>query len=155
MAIMFGAATLQISATAGVQAIGRLQNVTLNCTYETAILRGGVDIFGADLQTFNGAIDGSFDHGSIELSQVGRLLFGSGSFAGAAGSGTVTVTGNARPQSFQLVFSGVTNGITATWKLQKVFIPSLTLDFGRTDYTIPSMTFVAIMTGSAVATFQQ
>ena len=155
MALQFGVGTLQISATAGALSLGKLQSVSLNISYENAQLRGGADVFPVDTQFFDGKIEGSFEHATIELSQVGRVLFGSGAFAGAAGSGTITVTGVAKPQAFQLVFSGVTNGITSTWKLHKVFIPSLTLDFSRTDYTIPGMDFICQDTGGTLLTLQQ
>lgn len=154
MAFIFGAGTLQISATAGALAVGRVQGVSLNLSYESAQLRG-TEIFPIDTQFFDGKAEGSFEHGSIELSQVGRVLFGSGTFAGAAGSGTITVSATNRPQAFQLVFSAVTNGITATWRLSKVYIPSLSMDFSRTDYMIPGMSFICDSTGGTVLTIQQ
>lgn len=155
MALIFGAGTLQISATAGALSVGKVQNVSLNVSYENAQLRGGVDVFPMDTQFFDGKVEGSFEHGSIELSQVARVLFGSGTFAGAGGSGTITVSATNKPQSFQLVWSGVTNGITSTFKLQKVYIHSLSLDFSRTDYLLPSMEFVCDSTGGTVMTVTQ
>lgn len=155
MAVIFGAGTLQISATAGALAVGRVQNVSLNVSWDVvAQLRDSASLFPVDTQFQDGKVEGSFEHGNIELSQIARVLFGSGAFAGAAGSGTITVTAAARPQNFQMVFSAVTNGITGTWKLQKVYIPSLTMDFTRTDYMIPSMDFVCDSTAGAVMTWQ-
>ena len=155
MALQFGVGTLQISATAGALSVGKMQNVTLNTSYEVAQLRGGVEIFPTDTQFHDGKIEGSFEFADIQLTQISRVLFGSGSFAGAAGSGTITVSATAKPQAFQMVFSGVTNGITGTWKLQKAFIPSLSLDFSRVEYTIPSMNFICSDTGGTLLTWQQ
>lgn len=155
MALQFGCGSLQISATAGTLSVGKLQNVTLNITYENAQLRGGLEIFPTDTQFFDGKIEGSFEHADIQLTQIARVMFGSGTFAGAGGSGTITVTATVTPKAFQMVFSGVTNGITGTWKIQKAFIPSLSLDFSRTEYTIPSMNFICSDTGGTLMTWQQ
>lgn len=156
MAYIFGVGALQISATAGIFSIGKVQNVKLDISYENAQLRGGSEIFSTDTQFFNGKAEGSFEYGQIELSQVARMMFGSGaSFAGAAGSGTLTVSATLYPKGVQMIFSGVTNGITATWKLQKVFIPKLSLDFKRTDYMLPSMDFFCDSTAGNVLTISQ
>lgn len=155
MAIQFGVGTLLISATSNSVAVGKLQNVSLNISYDMVSLRGNAEKFASDMQPSDATMEGSFEFADIQLSQIGRILFGSGSFAGAGGSGTITVTGQAKPQAFQIVFSGVTNGITGTWKLQKVFVPSLSLDFSRTEYTLPSMNFVCADTGGAMMTWQQ
>lgn len=158
MAFQFGVGTLQISATGQIFSIGKIQNVKLDISYENAQLRGTTDVFPTDTQFFNGKAEGSFEYGSIELSQIGYILAGSGAFAGAAGSGTLTISGLAKPHHVQMVFSGVTNGITGTWKLQKVYVPKLSLDWKRTDYLLPSMDFICDSTGGAgganVLTFQ-
>lgn len=143
MAFIFGVGTLQVSATGGIFSLGKVQNVSINVTYENAQLRGGTDVFPVNTQFFDGAIEGSFEHADIDLSEIARVIAGSGSFAGAGGSGTLTITGLSKPQRFQLIFSGVTNGVTATVKIHRVYIPSLTLDFSRTEYMIPATDFVA------------
>lgn len=155
MAFIFGVGTLQISATGQVFSIGKIQNVKLDISYENGQLRGGVDVFAVDTQFFNGKVEGSFEYGSIELSQVAYMLAGSGAFAGAGGSGTFTLSATMKAKAVQMIFSGVTNGITATWKLQKVYIPNLSLDFKRTDYMLPSMNFFCDSTGGNVMTLQQ
>lgn len=155
MAFVFGVGTLQISATGQIFSIGKIQNVKLDISYENAQLRGTVDIFPTDTQFFNGKVEGSFEYGSIELSQIAYMLAGSGAFAGAGGSGTVTFSATVKPKAVQMIFSGVTNGITATWKLQKVYIPKLNLDFKRTDYMLPGMDFVCDSTAGNVLTIQQ
>jgi len=155
MAFLFGVGTLQISATGQVFSIGKIQNVKLDISYENGQLRGGTDVFPVDTQFFNGKVEGSFEYGSIELSQVAYMLGGSGVFAGAGGSGTLTISGTLKPHHVQIVFSAVTNGITATWKLQKAYVPNLTLDWKRTDYNLPSMNFICDSTAGNVMTLQQ
>ena len=155
MAFVFGVGTLQVSGTAGSFSLAKLQNVKLDISYDNAQLRGGVDVFPVDSQFFNGKAEGSFEHADVQLSQIAYLMAGSGAFAGAGGSGTFTLTATHKPKAFQMVFSGVTNGITGTWKLQKVYIPQLSMDYSRTDYMIPSMNFVCDSTGGVVLTWQQ
>ena len=138
----FGVGTLQVSATAGVVTLGKLQNVTLNIGYENAQMRGGTDVFPVNTQFHNGSAAGTIQYADIELSSLGRLIAGSGSFVGAGGSGTVTFTGLVKPSRFQLVLSGVTNGVTSTVTIPRAYIPSLALDFNRTEYTIPNLEFI-------------
>ena len=155
MAFVFGNGTLQVSATGQIFSLAKLQNVKLDLTTETAQLRGGTDIFAVDTQFHDGKVEGSFEYADVQLSQIAYLMAGSGAFAGAAGSGTFTLSATQKPKAFQMVFSGVTNGITGTWKLQKVYIPHLAIDFNRTEYMIPSMDFVCDSTGGNVLTWQQ
>ena len=155
MSFLFGVGTLSISATAGTMTIGKLQTISINITYEQAQLRGDTDIFSTDTQFFDGNIEGSFEHADIDLSNVSIMLAGSGAHAGAGGSGTFTLTATHTPPNFKMEFSGVTNGITSTLTLPKVRVPSLTLDFSRTEYAIPSMNFVAEETGGTLMTWQQ
>jgi len=159
MALIHGVGTLQISATAGAFSIGKLQNVSINISYESAQLRGSEDVFACDTQFFDGSVEGSFEHGDIELSQIAKLLGGSGAFAGAGGSGTMTLTGQSKPglgSAFKIRISGVTNGVTSTVIIQRAFIPSFTLDLSRTDYAIPSMNFIAeYSTASGLMSIQQ
>jgi len=143
MAFHFGVGVLQVSATAGVVTLGKLQNVTINVTYENSQMRGGTDVFPVNTQFFNGAVEGTIQYADIELSSLGKLIAGSGAFAGAGGSGTVTFTGLVKPSRFQLRLSGTTNGITSTVTLDRVYIPELTLNFDRTNYMQPELTFIA------------
>ncbi len=135
----FGVGSLIISATAGVFTIGKLQNISINVTYENAQMRGGLDIFPMDTQIFDGAVEGSFEHADMDLSNIGRMIAESGAFASSA----LTITGQTKPQVFKMVLSGTTNGATSTVTLFRVYVPSLTLDFSRTEYMIPSMNFIA------------
>ncbi len=143
MAVQFGVGTLQISATAGTMTIGKVQTVSMTVGYETANLRGSTDVFPCDTQHFDGSIEGSFEHGNIDLSNIAIMIAGSGSHAGAGGSGTFTLTAASLPSRFKLILTVTTNGVTSTITLHSVFVPSLTLDFSRTEYVIPSMNFVA------------
>ena len=151
MSYQFGVGVISISATS-LHPIGKLQNVSFNVTYDSAQLRGGTDVFAIDTQFHDGAVEGSFEYGDLEMSAIGNLI---ADMTGAAGSGTTTVTAISRPLAFTLIFSSVTNGITATITLPRVFIPSLTLDFSRTDYMIPSANFIAQATGGTILSIVQ
>lgn len=154
MSVVFGVGTLQVSATGQIFSVAKIQNVRLEVSYENGQLRGGTDIFPVDTQFFDGKVEGSFEHADVQLSQIAYLMAGSGAYAGAGGSGTLTLSATNKPKAFQMIFSGVTNGITGTWKLQKVYIPHFTLDYKRTDYMMPAMDFVCDSTGGNILTFQ-
>jgi len=121
---VFGVGTLQVSGSGGTYSIGKLQDVSISINYESAQLRGDNEIFPGNTQFYDGSIDGSFSFGDIQLSSIGRLIAGTGAFAGAANSGTITMTGESKPgllsvatstsRAFKMVLSGVTNGVTST-----------------------------------------
>lgn len=150
----FGLGNLVVSATNGAATIGRIMNVSINATWEFAQLRGGVQIFADNTQFFDGAIDGSFQNGEVDLSALGPLM--GGNFAAAGGSGTLTMTGNSTPVRFKFVFSAVTNGVTAIVTLQRVYIPNFTFDFTRTEYMLPQMNFICeFSTATGLLTWRQ
>src|SRR3990167_6583068 len=133
MAFHFGAGVLQVSATAGLVTLGKLQDISVNISYQNVQMRGDRDVFPVNTQFFDGAIDGTIKYADIELSSLGRLIAGSGSVGGAGGSGTATFTALSKPSRFQLILSGVTNGVTSTLTLDRVYIPSLSPDFTMTE----------------------
>ena|SRR3990167_3230014 len=155
MSFYFGNGLLQVSATAGVVTLGKLQNITINVSYQNSQLRGGTDVFPVNTQFFDGEIKGTIEYADVELSSLGRLIAGSGAFAGAGGSGTITFTGLVKPSRFQLRLSGVTNGVTSTVTLDRCYIPSLALDFSRTSYMQPNLEFVSeAASNGSMATWQ-
>lgn len=153
MALNFGLASLQISATAGVVSLGRLQSVSITLAYELAQLRGGTLIFPTDTQSFNGSCEGQAQYADIELSSLGRMIGGSGAFAGAGGSGLVTITALSKPSRFQLIVSGRTNGFTGTISFPRVYFNNFSLDFSRTEYMQPNVSFMVEADPSSPNTF--
>ena len=143
MAIMFGAGNLTVSGIA----IARLMNVNININYDSAGLRGGGLIFETDKQLYNGAIEGTFEVGDINLTAIGSML--GADVSHAAGSGTITLTATqVLTTGADIVVSCVTNGVTGTWTLNNCKFNSIGITIDRENYTIPSTSFMVIGTPS-------
>ncbi len=128
-----------ISGGSATKTIGKVQNVSITLSYETANLRGGSDVFPCDIKHFDGALEGSFEFGDPTATQF--LLLGGVYASGGSASGTWTLQSSSVPRPLSLVFSTTTNGITATYTVMRAFISQSTNDFSRTEYMIPSYTF--------------
>ena len=144
MALQFGVGKLTVSGIA----VARLHNVTVNFNYDMALMRGGNQIFADACQPFNGTIEGSFEAGELILSAISDIIGGTGTYA--AGSGTWTLSATNFPTSgVQVIFSGVTDGITCTVTLQAVRFNSLALNFDRENYLMPGGNFQCVGNSSA------
>jgi len=143
MAIQFGIGNLTVSGVA----IARLMNVNLTISYDSAGLRGGGLIFETDKQLYNGAIEGTFEVGDINLTAIASML--GADVSHAAGSGTMTLTASqVLATGADIVVSCVTNGVTGTMTLNNCKFTNLGLTIDRENYTIPSTTFQVIGTPS-------
>jgi len=151
MALQFGVGRLTCSGVA----IARLHNITVNVTYDNAVMRGDTRIFPDHCALYNGAIEGSFEWGELVGSGLSDLIGGTGTFAG--GSGTVVLTATQTPSAIALVMSGITDGVTCTVTLNRVRINNLSLKFDRENYLMPSANFICIADAStgAIMTIQQ
>ena len=123
------------------QVIAKVQNVSINLSYETADMRGGGDVFPVDRQFFDGKAEGSFEFADQTATQF--LMFGGIYASAGAASGTWTLSGTSKPEVCSLVFQNVTNGVTATYTLHRTHLTQSSNDMSRTDYLMPSYSFVS------------
>ena len=86
MALQFGVAALTVSGVA----LARLMNVTVNVTYDNALLRGDNRVFADRQDLFNGSVEGSFEVGEINITAFAAMMGADVSFAN--GYGTITLT---------------------------------------------------------------
>lgn len=139
MALIFGCGKLTVSGVA----VARLHNITVNVTYDNAVMRGDNRVFADDCRLFNGAVEGSWEYGELLLSGLHDILGGTGSFAN--GSGTWTISATQLPNSgLSLIFSGVTDGVTCTVTINSVKVTQLALKFDRENYLMPAANFIAV-----------
>ena len=121
--------------------IGKVQNFKLDVSLDNAQMRGGGDVYPVDSQFFNGKVEGSFDWADETATQ---LLFMGGSYAsGGAASGTWALSGVCKPEPVSLSFTTITNGITSTYTILHAYLASKSNSFSRTDYMIPSFSFIS------------
>ena len=139
--LQFGVASLTVS---GVQ-LARLMNVNINITYDNAVLRGDNRVFADHQQLYNGAVEGSFEVGEINITAFAAMLGADVSYAN--GSGTLTITATQVLQSgADIEVSAVTNGITGTLTIKNCKFNSFGITVDREIYTLPSVNFVAVGT---------
>ena len=123
------------------KSIGKVQNVKIDVSLDNAQMRGGGDVYPVDSQFFNGKVEGSFEYADDTATQ---LLFLGGSYAsGGTASGTWTLSGVSRPEPVSLSFTTVTNGVTATYTILHAYLSSKSNSYSRTDYMIPSYSFIS------------
>lgn len=144
MALIFGVGKLTVSGVA----VARLQNVNVNITYDNAVMRGDNRIFADDCQLYNGAIEGNWEQGELNISAISTILGGTASIAGGSGSWVLSAT-QFPTSGVAIVFSGVTDGITCTITLKSVKITSFSMAFDRENYLMPAANFVCV--GDAAA----
>ena len=123
------------------KSIGKVQNVKIDVSIDQAQMRGGGDVYPVDTQFMNGSVEGSFDFADETATQL--LFFGGAYASGGAASGTWTLSGASKPEPVSLSFSTVTNGITSTYTVLKAYLASKSNSHSRTDYMIPSYSFIA------------
>lgn len=129
-----------VSGGSATKVIGKVQNVKIDIAIENAQMRGGGDIYPVDTQFFNGKVEGSFDFADETATQL--LFFGGAYTSAGASSGTWTLSGVCKPEPVSLQFVNVTNGITSTYTVMRAYLSQRTTDFKRTDYEMPSYSFV-------------
>lgn len=152
MATQFGAGFVLLSATAATTA-ARLQGVTLNINAgDPVMLRSEGQRYPERIGFADASIDGSFTYSNVDITSLATILGASGTFA--ATSGTFTVTGGAVPGNFSLQWTTVTDGITSTYTLPRVYVHSFSVPGSRTEHTTFEATFVAQSTGGNVLTVQ-
>lgn len=138
MALQFGAGNLTVSGVA----VARLNNISINVSYDTALLRGGNRVFPDYIAEYNGNIEGTFEVGDINLTAIAAMLGAGVSFA--AGSGTMTLTATqVLATGADIICSCVTNGVTGTWTIKNARFNSLGITIDRENYTVPSTSFIA------------
>jgi len=133
MALQFGIGSLTVTG----KPIARINNISVNVTYDTAPLRGDNRIFPDHMALYNGNIEGTFENGEIILSAISDMIGGThGSSALSVSSTQVLTTG------LDLEVSAVTNGVTGTLTLYNCFFPGLSFTIDRENYTMPTTNFV-------------
>jgi hypothetical protein len=139
MSLQFGCGELSVSGIS----FGRLMNVNVNISYDTAPLRGGNLIFPTYMACYNGTVEGTFEHAELSVTNIARII--GADIAGAATSGTLTLTAShCLITGCDIIVSGVTNGVSGTFTLYNCRFNTVGIKMDRENYTIPSVSFQAV-----------
>lgn len=122
---------------------GRAQNCSINLSYDQALARGGTLNFANDIKLYNGNCEGTLEYATLTGQNISKIL-GATYASGGTSSGTMTLTATQSPLPFGLEAQVITNGVTSTITLQKCYSNQITMNMDRENYTMPSISFVAL-----------
>lgn len=131
MSVQFGVASMTFNSVN----IGYLQGVTLDITFDTAKLYSGAGLFPVDQRTHTGSITGNAEFADLTAVAMEALLGGSRS------NSTITLTNTSQPQSFQMVTTLVTDGISFILTFTKCRTTKFSLSMVRDNHLIPNFDF--------------
>lgn len=129
--IQFGMATMMF----GGEEIGCLQGVSLDFSFSTADLYCGNGIFPQDVRVHSGTITGNAEFADLTATAFERIL------GGARVGDTVSLGDSSKPQSFAMVVTLVTDGVSFVVTFPKVRSTKLSLAFVRDGHLIPNFDF--------------
>jgi len=138
--LSFGAGSIEVSG----HTIARLNNVSVNLTYDTAPLRGGNLIFPTHMATYNGNCEGSFENGEVDLSAIGDMIG-----ADQAASSITVSAASVLASGCVIKISCTTDGITGVLSIYGCRFPSLSFTIDRENYVMPTTNFIAIGSGAS------
>lgn len=127
----FGLATLSLNSTP----VGKLQEVSLDFSFETAKLYAGNKIYPVDVRVHTGSITGNAAFADINAAVLLAVL--GGSVLGTE----LTLTDVSFPDTFEMTLNGETDGIPISIYFPKVRSTKFSLPFMRDGHTIPNFDF--------------
>lgn len=139
MAYQFGIGLLYAGPAVSEIEFGCVQGVTLDFSFEKAMLHCGNALYPRDVRIHTASITGKAQYADIDAESVAKILVGSAYSSGD----TLTLTDTSKPDAFRIRFATTTDSITMTVTLNSVQSDSLSWSFARTDYVIPDFGFTA------------
>jgi len=143
MAFQFGICEL----TYRNQTFGCLQGLSLDFSFETAMLRCGSSLYPADIRTHTGEITGNAEFADLNAYAFETIL------GGTLTGSSMEINNASKPGSFAMVLTLITDGISFTITFPKVRSTKLSLQFVRDSHVIPNFDFgIEADTDGVVAT---
>lgn len=140
MAYQFGIGVLYGGPVGNEMEFGCVQGVTLDFSFERAMLHCGGALYPRDVRIHTASITGRAQFADIDGEAVYKILGGYGYVAGAK---VLTLKDSTTPTAFRIRFTTTTDAITLIFTLNSCQTDSLSWSFGRTDYVIPDFSFTA------------
>jgi len=133
--IQFGIGTLTADSGADALEFGYLQNVSINFSYDTAELHGGVGLYPLNVQTHSASIEGSAEFADINAAVLEKII------GGTQTDGSLAITSISKPPEWSLSWTMTTDAEILTFAAPKCKSSKLGMSFERENFVIPSFDF--------------
>jgi hypothetical protein len=140
MSVQFGIGLLYGGPANSEMEFGCVQGVTLDFSFDKAMLHCGSALYPKDVRIHSASITGRAQFAEIDAEAIYKLLGGD---SYAAGNKTITLKNDTKPAAFRIRFLTTTDGVSLIFTLNNCITDSLAWNFGRTDYVIPDFSFTA------------
>ena len=147
MSYQFGIGTLYGGPIGSEMEFGCVQGVTLDYSFEKAMLHCGSGLYPSDVRIHTASITGKAQFADIDGEAIFKLLGGDGY---TPGDKIITLKNTTKPVAFRIRFITSTDGVDIIFTLNNVMTDSLAWSFGRTDYVIPDFGFTAFADANGV-----
>jgi len=134
MSVQFGLATMRLDNVT----LGYMQGVTIDFSFEQALLYAGSALYPVDVRTHTGTVSGNAEFADLNALGISKLLGGT-----ASNYGAISITDTTSPTAFQVQLDMSTDN--KTFRITLVQCRSTKLSFGwaRDSHQIPNFDFQA------------
>ena len=129
--IQFGIGTMMM----GSKYFGILQEVSLDFSFESAMLYEGGSNYPVDVRVHTGTIEGNAAFADIDVQALNVIL------GGTPSSSLLTLENTDAPLTYETVVQTTTDGINMIITLKRCRASKLSMAFARTNHTIPNFDF--------------
>lgn len=147
--IQFGVALIYFDS----EAVGYVQDGSIDIAYEKALLWDGNDIFPKQIVAHSGAVSGSGSYAQLTAEGFYKIL--GGTLMDIGETHRLRIVSTTAPPEIELQFSTVLNDKTFRFTFPRVMSGQLGVEFARDGYIIPGFEFQAVAeeTGSEVVAY--
>ena len=139
MSVQFGLAIMRLDSVT----MGYMQGVTLDISYEQALLYAGSHVFPVDVRVHTGSISGNAEYADLNSRGVHKLLGGTRSLYGK-----ITLTSSSFPGTWQCLLNMETDNVTFRVTLNECRSTKLSFAWARDGHVIPNFDFSAFADSS-------
>ena len=134
MSVQFGLAIMRLDSVT----LGYMQGVTLDFSFEQALLYSGNAIFPVDVRVHTGSISGNAEYADLNARGVHKLLGGT-----LGNYGTVSLTQTSFPGTWECLLNMETDNKTFRVTLNQCRSTKLSFAWARDGHIIPNFDFQA------------
>jgi hypothetical protein len=140
MSYQFGIGVLYGGPAVSEMEFGCIQGVTLDFSFDKAMLHCGNALYPRDVRIHTASITGRAQFADIDGEAIYKILGGD---SYTPGDTTLTLKDDTSPAAFRIRFLTTTDSVSLVFTLNSCQTDSLSWSFARTDYVIPDFSFTA------------
>lgn len=140
MSYQFGIGVLYGGPAISEMEFGCVQGVTLDFSFDKAMLHCGNALYPRDVRIHSASITGRAQYADIDGESIYKILGGD---SYVDGDTSITIKDDTKPTAFRIRFLTTTDSVSLVFTLNNCQTDSLSWSFSRTDYVIPDFAFTA------------